>query len=1162
MKERLYIKGSQGIKETLDLSKYGTPKSRGEADVYFDNVNSRAVKVFKGPDHPDIKGFKGDEDTAEEKIKLMKEKLPNFPQNLPKRVITPKELARDENDRILGYTMRYVDGANELGNYSNPSFHENAGLSNEKANEIVLAVFRDLHHTVTEIHEADVVIGDFSDDNVLVKENKAYIIDADSFQFGKYRSTMFKPDFLDPKLIEPKGKDLNIKEGAKQTPDTDWYAYDVMLLQSLLLVKPYGGTYKRDPLISPEGRLKNRITIFNKEVELPEDIIPHYMLPDDLIQHFEDVFSKKDKRGEFPDYLLDMKWKKCGCGAEHSRAACPKHTTTIPKKPIELNEVKVERIFEREDIHILASAYQNNQLRYLYREADEYKREDGNILFKSESYPEVRYEIQGKNTIVKNATHKGEPSDFFFDPQDETNISIPRDKLKTNSDAMYHISTDKLWRKDRLGNITSSESLKEESAFWVGEDFGIVVEKTSKGIIPEFVFDARNLNSKQQITNTWEIEGQLIDSDCYFDKGISWLFTSMKKDSGTTNYCTVINQKGEQIVRLIPNSKAAKDSWICNIHGKCAINNVLLTPTDNGIRKTIFDLKSKESIIEKNTIYSETARFVNSRTKLLRGKDEIYAVNEQDIVRLDFFKEKEIDNYFTTISIQVLLQNKADIVNEIINKTSPGQPGRVEAQKELIKLYVIYTDLKKDIELRWVPKYITGEDCKGLGVITQEVAELLKKETVISLLGKKVEAETKAGNMTNTDSELAHIISIINYGRKKEIDWLVKELDKNLIINYNSPGQKKEYLENLSPDEAKKKEIWMKEAVEFIEKHKIAFVGKKEFDRQREESERELKRQKEEAEKELERQRKEAFINDIRENKIDPTQLKEQLNKYLSKERDEELGKMYKGKSKEEIHQAWIIKANEFFDEYKNDPTKTAQHTFLKKILKQEGQAVNEVVVNADTFFNTFFTGKDATDVEFFAKKIADTNTREEIEQNKDLIPRLAPMYGQSFKKISLAYIKNILDLKEKEASEELKKEFQGALDNRWNKDKKENVGKIFEKVGKTLGFGKETDTIVTNKKKVNEDFSELFRGGPDALIKDILMTSCGLSEQEASAKMKDKVLAEKMRESVVEQLVSKGIQAGQLTAQEVLYIQNSDWGKYAMNKILAERDKVKGWTG
>jgi hypothetical protein len=64
----------------------------------------------------------------------------------------------------------------------------------------------------------------------------------------------------------------------------------------------------------------------------------------------------------------------------------------------------------------------------------------------------------------------------------------------------------------------------------------------------------------------------------------------------------------------------------------------------------------------------------------------------------------------------------------------------------------------------------------------------------------------------------------------------------------------------------------------------------------------------------------------------------------------------------------WRSDMNALLDEYKNDPTKKAAQTFLKKILKRDDQkTLDEVEVSADTVYSTFIEGIGG-DVEYFVR--------------------------------------------------------------------------------------------------------------------------------------------------------------------------------------------------
>ena len=152
----------------------------GEADVY-DIGGGRALKVFKGPRHPDLRGAAAEQRAAEQRIAVHQRKLREFPTCLPERVVSPEELAtnRRRNGSIVGYAMRLIGGAELLHRFAEPRMRRRGASGNQ-----VTSVLCDLRRTVEAVHAADVVIGDFNDLNVLVSGDRAYLIDADGNFMG------------------------------------------------------------------------------------------------------------------------------------------------------------------------------------------------------------------------------------------------------------------------------------------------------------------------------------------------------------------------------------------------------------------------------------------------------------------------------------------------------------------------------------------------------------------------------------------------------------------------------------------------------------------------------------------------------------------------------------------------------------------------------------------------------------------------------------------------------------------------------------------------------------------------------------------------------------------------------------------------------------------
>ncbi|MDP3770868.1 MAG: hypothetical protein Q8R16_01040, partial [bacterium] len=278
----------------------------GEADVY-DIGGGMVAKIFKPPTHPDFTGLSQEQRNAAERIVQHQRKLREFPANLPKRVVAPVDLVTERSGDVVGYTMPFLRNAELLRRYSERGFRA-TGVPNAA----VVAVLRDLWNTVEGVHRAGVVIGDFNDLNVLVRHAEAHLIDADSMQFGKFACPMFTARFVDPTRCDAKATSLLLHQ--PHTANSDWYAFAIMLFQSLLFVDPYGGVYvPKDPKarLPHDQRPLKRISVFHPDVRYPKPATHYRILPDDLLQYFHRMLEK-DERGAFPHPLLEqLRWTTC-----------------------------------------------------------------------------------------------------------------------------------------------------------------------------------------------------------------------------------------------------------------------------------------------------------------------------------------------------------------------------------------------------------------------------------------------------------------------------------------------------------------------------------------------------------------------------------------------------------------------------------------------------------------------------------------------------------------------------------------------------------------------------------------------------------------------------------------------------------------------------------
>jgi serine/threonine protein kinase len=635
----VFIKGKR-----IKLDPTAAKGKGGEADIYglsdfYKDGRQIALKAFKTPDHPDYKNPDGttninEQKGAIERLKAHQKKLPLFPRNLPPQVVSPIEFATDKvGATILGFTLEFLDKHNLLADYKSKGFRQSGGITNDR----VCSIFRDLHAAVTGVHGANAVLGDFNDLNILVSpQEKVRIIDADSMQFGPFFCSTFTQTFVDPTLCVP-NPDPNVSGPILTKPHnqySDWYAFAVMLFQSLLFLDggPYGGLYKpkdKSKKIPNPDRWQQRITVFNPEVGYPRPCPPMTIFPDNILHFFEKTFVK-DVREIFPSKMLDLTWTVCNCGAVHARNACPVCQTTAYTAPTQVTrirgKVKVTTVFGKPTIVILHATTQNGELKYLYHDGQSYRREDDSVVVAGPLDPQMRFRIQGKETVIgKSGTLLTLAGGKVVDKAvvDHYGLLPIFDTTPTNR---LWINQGRILRNKELMGIqapdTIGHALQGQTLFWVGPKFGFGFYRAGE-LSRAFVFDVNGIGINDSVDIP--IKGQIIDSTCIFSEKACWFFLSTKEGSKIINHCHVIHPDGKVVANI--SAEKGTELWLDNIRGKIVFGNTLFVPTDDGLQR--FDLKG--ATVEKTAEFPDTEQFVDSGSVLLPGKQGIYVVDSHEI---------------------------------------------------------------------------------------------------------------------------------------------------------------------------------------------------------------------------------------------------------------------------------------------------------------------------------------------------------------------------------------------------------------------------------------------------------------------------------------------------------------------------------------------------
>ncbi|HEX6739444.1 MAG TPA: hypothetical protein VF310_14295 [Vicinamibacteria bacterium] len=614
---RVWVEG-----RALSLNPASAIGSGGEAEV-FDVGGGWALKLFKPPDHPDYAHDPALQAAAGQRLAERQRKLAQFPRALPPRVVRPEKLATARDGRrVLGYTMRLLAGAEALCRYGEPAFRQ-AGVTGST----VVDLFRDLHATLSAVHAAGVVVGDLNDLNVLVVGTQAHLIDADSFQFPPFLCTAFTERFVDPLLCDPGAARPLLARPF--TAESDWYAFAVMLMRSLLFVDPYGGVFKPaagQPPVPAPARPLRRLTVFHPQVRYPRPGLRRDTLPDELLHHFEGVFVH-DRRGAFPRALLEgLRFTRClACGAEHARALCPAclaaGRAAVREVTVVRGGVSATRTFHTRGA-IVCAAIEDGGLRVLVHEDGALKREDGSRVLEGELPPGTTFGLAGPRTLLARS---GRLLTVDAGAAAQSRSVDGAAAAFAPGGRLYWIEGGSLLREGRWGPERVGDVLAGHTRFWVGPEFGLGFWRAG-GLQAGFVFGAgRGLDDRV----AWpRLAGHLLDARCFFGRGRAWLLTATRDAGRAHHRCLVVRADGS--VEAQAEAEPGDGSWLASLDGKCAAGGILLSATDEGLVRVEVD----QGHVVKTREFPETEPFVHPGHTLLAGGDGLYVVDRQEVRRL------------------------------------------------------------------------------------------------------------------------------------------------------------------------------------------------------------------------------------------------------------------------------------------------------------------------------------------------------------------------------------------------------------------------------------------------------------------------------------------------------------------------------------------------
>lgn len=229
--------------------------SGGEGSVY--RKGKQLFKIYTNTPSADL----------EEKINLLSQLKHEL-------VVAPVGIIHDERQHPIGYTMPFVQGEILVKAFTN-DWRNKENFTNDETLKLVERM-----REITQFaHDSKALIVDGNELNYLIQRDKPFIIDVDSWQIGKFRATAIMTSIKD--FTHGSFTDL-----------TDWYSWGVVTFQIFSGIHPYKGRHPDFKLGDLESRMRQHVSVFNKNTHIPQATRDFSTIPTRLREWYMSVFEE------------------------------------------------------------------------------------------------------------------------------------------------------------------------------------------------------------------------------------------------------------------------------------------------------------------------------------------------------------------------------------------------------------------------------------------------------------------------------------------------------------------------------------------------------------------------------------------------------------------------------------------------------------------------------------------------------------------------------------------------------------------------------------------------------------------------------------------------------------------------------------------------------
>jgi len=450
---------------------------------------------------------------------------------------------------IGGYEMPLVRDSVRLSKYREPKWKEDNNVD-----EVAIGrVFLDLYDTVRELHACGVVIGDFKPANVLVTGDKAFIVDAEAAQFGSFPCLTFSDGYIDPRLCDPKlDYELRVKPYDRAA---DWYAFMVMLFESLRNIHPFAGAYMpkgKAATVKPGERALRGISIYHRDVTLPGYVVNGRM-PERLRAAFRDLFEHGIREIPKREWIAELAGVKTADTFQPTKHTCwkayPAEVATVVEGPLGIALAE----FSIQGGDVVAIGAVGGKPAARIRKGDTLCREDGTPVIGSVS-ADFNHFTLGEQVLLmgedrENGTSSTYDGPFYLVPDVGQALKVSEvDCSPAGTPNIGLQGRELVWLHHGMVRRSDCEEelavIDGSLTLFAGESFTLILSMREGEYAGLYLMKEKTI---VELVGLPPLIGRITGTEAHFSRDAAWLFIDVEWNGATTRFTIVINASGRLI---------------------------------------------------------------------------------------------------------------------------------------------------------------------------------------------------------------------------------------------------------------------------------------------------------------------------------------------------------------------------------------------------------------------------------------------------------------------------------------------------------------------------------------------------------------------------------------------------------------------------------------